>query len=113
MCIRDRNGGGYTQRAVENGLKVPCLFMITEVSMRCQKKPGGWYTPYTRVYPPNTPLGGHVHRSPPRGDATAQQQTRRSGVCRPSDGTDGRTDGRTPDRFIDPAPHAVRAASMK
>ena len=20
------------------------------------KKPGGWYTPYTRVYPPNTPL---------------------------------------------------------
>jgi len=26
-------------------------FMITEVSIRCQKKPGGWYTPYTRVYP--------------------------------------------------------------
>ena len=20
------------------------------------KNPGGWYTPYTRVYPPNTPL---------------------------------------------------------
>jgi len=34
------------------GLKVPCLFMITEVSIRCQKNPGGWYTPYTRVYPP-------------------------------------------------------------
>ena len=25
------------QRAVEKGLKVPCLFMITEVSIRCQK----------------------------------------------------------------------------
>jgi len=37
---------------VAKGLKVPCLFMITEVSIRCQKNPGGWYTPYTRVYPP-------------------------------------------------------------
>jgi len=37
---------------VAKGLKVPCLFMITEVSIRCQKKPGGWYTAYTRVYPP-------------------------------------------------------------
>ena len=44
------------QRAVEKGLKVPCLFMISEVSIRCQKKPGGSYTAYTRVYPPNTPL---------------------------------------------------------
>jgi len=51
-----KNGGGYTQMGVAKGLKVPCLFMITEVSIRCQKKPGGWYTPYTRVYPPNTPL---------------------------------------------------------
>jgi len=30
--------------------------MITEVSICCPKKPGGWYTAYTRVYPPNTPL---------------------------------------------------------
>ena len=30
--------------------------MIAEVSIRCQKNPGGWYTAYTRVYPPNTPL---------------------------------------------------------
>ena len=37
---------------VAKGLKVPCLFMITEVSIRCQKNPGGWYTPYTRVYRP-------------------------------------------------------------
>jgi len=44
--------GGYTQRGVAKGLKVPYLFMITEVSIRCQKKPGGWYTAYTRVYPP-------------------------------------------------------------
>jgi len=35
-CIA-KNGGGYTQMAVENGLKVPCLFMITEVSIRCPK----------------------------------------------------------------------------
>ena len=50
-CIA-KNGGGYTQTGVAKGLKVPCLFMITEVSIRCQKNPGGWYTPYTRVYPP-------------------------------------------------------------
>ena len=50
-CIA-KNGGGYTQRGVAKGMKVPWLFMITEVSIRCQKKPGGWYTPYTRVYPP-------------------------------------------------------------
>jgi len=31
------HGGGYTQRGVAKGLKVPCLFMITEVSIRCQK----------------------------------------------------------------------------
>ena len=35
-CIA-KNGGGYTQRAMEKGLKVPCLFMITEVSICCQK----------------------------------------------------------------------------
>jgi len=52
QCCIAKNGGGYTQRGVANGLKVPCLFMITEVSIRCQKNPGGWYTPYTRVYPP-------------------------------------------------------------
>ena len=37
-CIA-KNGGGYTQRGVGKGLKVPCLFMITEVSIRCQKNP--------------------------------------------------------------------------
>ena len=37
-CIA-KNGGGYTQTGVAKGLKVPCLFMITEVSMRCQKTP--------------------------------------------------------------------------
>jgi len=50
-CIA-KNGGGYMQRGVAKGLKVPCLFMIAEVSIRCQKNPEGWYTPYTRVYPP-------------------------------------------------------------
>jgi len=29
---------------------VPCLFMITEVSIRCQKKPGCWCTAYTPQY---------------------------------------------------------------
>jgi len=32
-----KNGGGYTQRGMAKGLKVPCLFMITEVSIRCPK----------------------------------------------------------------------------
>ena len=50
-CIA-KNGGGYTQKGVAKGLKVPCLFMITKVSIRCQKKPGCWYMAYTRVYPP-------------------------------------------------------------
>ena len=49
-CIA-KNGGGYTQTGVAKGLKVPWLFMIAEVSIRCQKKPRGWYTPYTPVSP--------------------------------------------------------------
>ena len=54
-CIA-KNGGGYMQTGVAKGLKVPCLFMITEVSIRCQK-PGGWvYGVYPRIPPPNTPL---------------------------------------------------------
>ena len=51
-CIA-KNGGGYTQRGVAKGLKVPCLFMITEVSIRCQKNPevGIWRIPaYTPQY---------------------------------------------------------------
>ena len=36
VCIA-KNGGGYTQRGAAKGLKVPCLFMITEVSIRCRK----------------------------------------------------------------------------
>ena len=50
-CIA-KNEGGYMQTGVAKGLKVPCLFMITEVSIRYQKNSGGWYTPYTRVSPP-------------------------------------------------------------
>ena len=50
-CIA-KNGGGYTQRGVEKGLKVPCLFMITEVSICCQKNPEVGI----RRIPPNTPL---------------------------------------------------------
>ena len=47
-----KNGGGYTQRAVEKGLKVPCLFMITQVSICCQKN----LEVAIRRIPPNTPL---------------------------------------------------------
>ena len=50
-CI-PKNGGGYTQRGVTKGLKIPCLFMITEVSIRCQKNPEVGI----RRIPPNTPL---------------------------------------------------------
>ena len=39
QCCIAKNGGGYTQRGVAKGLKVPCLFMITEVSIRCKKNP--------------------------------------------------------------------------
>ena len=54
-CIA-KNGGGYTQRGVAKGLKVPCLFMITEVSIRCQKKTRRLvYAVYPRI-PPNTSL---------------------------------------------------------
>ena len=51
-CIA-KNGGGYTQRGVAKGLEVPCLFMITEVSICCQKNPevGIWRIPaYTPQY---------------------------------------------------------------
>ena len=41
-----------------------------------------------------------------------QQQTRRSGVRRPNAGTDRQTDGLTPDRCIDPAPHTMRAVPI-
>ena len=45
-----------------------------------------------------------------------QQQTRRRRVPREHDGTDGktdrRTDGRTPDSFIDPALHTAPAVSI-
>jgi len=53
-CIA-KNGGGYTQRGVAKGLKVHCLFMITEVSIRCQNNPevGIRHIP---AYTPNTPL---------------------------------------------------------
>ena len=53
-CIA-KNGGGYKQRGVAKGLKVPCLFMITQVSIRCQKTRRLVYGVYPRI-PPNTPL---------------------------------------------------------
>ena len=55
--------------------------------------------------------GGTSYRSTSAADAHAQHQTRRRPAQLPSiDGTDRRTDGRTPDRYVDPAPHTMRAA---
>ena len=46
---------GYTQRGVAKGLKVPCLFMIIEVSIRCQKNPEvGIRRMYPRIPPQYT-----------------------------------------------------------
>jgi len=50
-----KNGGGYTQRGVAKGLKVPRLFMITEVSITVKKTRRLVYAIYPRI-PPNTPL---------------------------------------------------------
>jgi len=41
-----------------------------------------------------------------------QQQTRRSGVWLPNVATDRQTDGRAPYRYIDPAPHTMRAVRI-
>ena len=67
LCI-DKNGGGYTQRSVAKGLKVPCLFMITEVSIRCPKKPGGCRDvarPGGAEAPPNVILAPHPNEFQP------------------------------------------------
>jgi len=42
----------------------------------------------------------------------AQQQTRRTPQRLSNDGTDRRTDGRTWDRYVEPAAHTVRAVAM-
>jgi len=52
-CIA-KNGGGYTQRGVAKGLKVPCLFMITEVSIAVKKTPRLVYAVYPRIPPQYT-----------------------------------------------------------
>ena len=58
-CIA-KNGGGYTQKGVATGLKVPCLFMITEESIRCQKNRRLVYAVYPRIPPP--PIHHWAHR---------------------------------------------------
>jgi len=50
-CIA-KNGGGYTQTGVAKGLKVPCLLMITELSIRCKKTRRLVYGVYPRIPPP-------------------------------------------------------------
>ena len=52
-CIA-KNGGGYTQKGMAKGLKVHCLFMITEVSIRCQKTRRLVYAVYPRIPPQYT-----------------------------------------------------------
>jgi len=68
-CIA-KNGCGYMQWGVAKGLKVPCLFMITEVSIRCQKNPGGWYTPYTPQYTTGHNITQNAKRQTTRGVIT-------------------------------------------
>jgi len=51
------------QTGVAKGLKVPCLFMITEVSIRCQKKPGGWYTGKPAYTPQYTTANNPSHHT--------------------------------------------------
>ena len=43
----------------------------------------------------------------------ARQQIRRTPLLLSIDGTDKQTDGRTPDRYIYPAPHATRTLSLR
>ena len=55
-CIA-KNGGGYTQGGVARVKPcIPCLFMISEVSIRCQKIWRLVYCVYPRIPIPNTPL---------------------------------------------------------
>ena len=56
-CIA-KNGVGYTQRGVAKGLKVPCLFMIVEVStgVYAFKKTRRLVYAVYPLSPPNTPL---------------------------------------------------------
>ena len=42
----------------------------------------------------------------------AQQQTRQPPLLLSIDGTDKQTDRRTPDRYVDRAPHTLRTASI-
>jgi len=87
-----KNGGGYTQRGVAKSLKVPCLFMITEVSTRCQKNPEVGirripaYTPqYTTAARRSMPVGvdrylpaGHPAANLPQANAAVNQWDRQT-----------------------------------
>jgi len=54
--------------------------------------------------------GACSRRSISAARARAQQQTSGTSLLLSTDETDRRTDGRTPDRYIDPALHSMRAA---
>ena len=55
--------------------------------------------------------GGSTLR--PARTALSSKPAARRCCCRSMEQTDGRTDGRTRDRFIDPAPHTMRALSLQ
>jgi len=77
-CIA-KNGDGYTQRGMAKGLKVPCSFMITEVSIRCQKNPevGIRHIPaYTPQY-----TTGFTYLVPAHLGSPAQRAVKRVCVC--------------------------------
>ena len=64
-----------------------------QLGLRVAGFPGHWVAGSQNVT--------QFHLCCPRG---AQQQTHRTPLLRSIDGTDGQTDGRTTDRYTDPAP---------
>jgi len=96
-CIA-KNGGGYTQTGVAKGLEVPCLFMITDVSIRCQKKPRRLvYAVYPRIPPPIH----HCRYRLPAGRPTANPPLPLLLLRSQKGLRNGQTDGWTPYRYTD------------
>jgi len=60
------------QRRMAKGLKVPCLFMITEVSIRCQKNPEVGIRRIPAYTPQYTTHGVHCHMNIRRGQTSVQ-----------------------------------------
>jgi len=108
-CIA-KNGSGYTQRGVAKGLKVPCLFMIAEVSIRCQKNPEVGIRRIPAYTPPQYTTGlMYICLVSVTLGRECVQRRRCRGVSsgrRWSTAADGETRPRAPPRAIRRRPHA-------